>query len=94
MLVLGGAGTSIGSVVGVLIYSVLYHLIDIYKQNLSYYLHFDPVWLQYMLFGLIITIILILRPQGVIKEKPKILVKPKVESIIETSNNKDNQMST
>jgi branched-chain amino acid transport system permease protein len=77
MLVLGGAGTFLGAIIGVLTYSTLYHIIDIYKQPLSYYLHFDPVWLQYMIFGVVITVILVLRPQGVIVENPKALLKPK-----------------
>ena len=77
MLVLGGAGTSLGAVLGALVYSTLYHVIDLYKQTLSYYLHFDAVWLQYMLFGLILTLILIIRPQGIVVEKAKPLVKPR-----------------
>nr|WP_238699134.1 branched-chain amino acid ABC transporter permease [Sulfolobus sp. E5-1-F] len=79
MLVLGGAGTSIGAMLGALIYSTLYHIIDLYKQTIGYYLHFDAVWLQYMLFGLILTIILIIRPQGIMVEKAKPLVRPKVK---------------
>jgi ABC-type branched-chain amino acid transport system, permease component len=79
MLVLGGAGTSIGAMLGALIYSTLYHVIDLYKQTIGYYLHFDAVWLQYMLFGLILTIILIIRPQGIVVEKAKPLVKPKAK---------------
>ncbi|WP_009992606.1 branched-chain amino acid ABC transporter permease, partial [Saccharolobus solfataricus] len=79
MLILGGAGTSIGALLGALIYSTLYHVIDLYKQTIGYYLHFDAVWLQYMLFGLVLTIILILRPQGIVVEKAKPLVKPKAK---------------
>ncbi|MEM0104901.1 MAG: branched-chain amino acid ABC transporter permease [Candidatus Methanomethylicia archaeon] len=86
MLVLGGAGTSLGSIIGVLVYSSLYHIIDIYKQPLANYLHFDAVWLQYMLFGIIIIIILIIRPQGIIKEKPRPLIKrPLIEKYIQNN---------
>jgi len=79
MLVLGGAGTSIGAIVGTLFYSVLYHIIDIYKDELGAFLHFDPIWLQFALFGTILVVVLILRPKGIFQERPKILVKPKME---------------
>ncbi|MEM0373478.1 MAG: branched-chain amino acid ABC transporter permease [Sulfolobaceae archaeon] len=78
MLVLGGAGTSIGAIVGTLFYSTLYHLIDIYKDEIGAFLHFDPIWLQYALFGTILVVILILRPKGIFQEKSRILVKPKI----------------
>ncbi|AHC52638.1 hypothetical protein SUSAZ_10025 [Sulfolobus acidocaldarius SUSAZ] len=77
MLVLGGAGTTLGAVIGTLVYTTLCHLVDIYKQQLGSILNFDPVWLQYILFGLLLTVLLVLRPEGIYPEKNRSLLKPK-----------------
>jgi len=77
MLILGGAGTTLGSILGVLSFIITFRLLDIYKDILGGLLHFDPVWLQYMLFGIIIIIILIYRPSGIIRERARPLLKPK-----------------
>lgn len=75
MLVLGGAGTSYGAIAGALTYATAFHIIDAYKQQLGSLLHFDPIWLQYMLLGMAITVILIARPTGIFEEKPKPLIR-------------------
>jgi branched-chain amino acid transport system permease protein len=74
ILILGGAGTTLGSIISTLIFIASYHLLDLYKDILGNVLHFDPIWLHYILFGLILMIVIIYRPQGLIKERNRPLL--------------------
>jgi hypothetical protein len=47
-----------------------YDLILYYKFYLQNILPFDVVWLNYILLGIIVMVILVFRPQGLIPEKP------------------------
>ncbi|WP_423792730.1 branched-chain amino acid ABC transporter permease [Methanocaldococcus indicus] len=77
MVLLGGKGNNNGVLVGVLAYVVVKVLLDIYKYQIKYTLGipFEPTWLSYMLFGVIMLLILYYKPSGLIPEKP-IITKP------------------
>ncbi len=77
MVLLGGKGNNKGVALGVLIYVTIKVLLDIYKYNIKYALNlpFDPVWLSYMLFGILMLLILYYKPTGLLPEKP-IITKP------------------
>jgi branched-chain amino acid transport system permease protein len=70
MLLLGGLGSNVGTLVGTATWFTLYDLILYYKFYLQNILPFDVVWLNYILLGIIVMLILIFRPQGLIPEKP------------------------
>ncbi|RZN63156.1 MAG: branched-chain amino acid ABC transporter permease [Thermoproteota archaeon] len=70
MILLGGVGNNIGVLLGTFIYNTIYKLIVFYKFELGGILPFDVVWLNYILLGALIIIILIYRPQGLLPEKP------------------------
>ncbi len=78
MVLLGGVGNNIGVLLGTFIYSTIYKLIVYYKFVLMGILPFDVVWLNYILLGILILLVLIYRPQGLLPEKPpKIRLKSK-----------------
>ena len=70
MLLLGGLGSNVGTLVGTTAWFTIYDLILYYKYALQGILPFDVVWLNYLLLGIIVMLILIFRPQGLIPEKP------------------------
>lgn len=69
-MMLGGTGNNLGVLIGVLIFSIARTLIIVYKQEISVYTRISPEWLEYILVGLVIILIVLLRPQGIIPEKP------------------------
>jgi len=72
MLLLGGKGNNKGVALGVLAYVIVIVLLDIYKYNLKEILHipFEPTWLTYITFGIVMLLILYYKPIGLIPEKP------------------------
>ncbi len=72
MVLLGGLGNTRGVVVGVSSFVIARILLITYKFEIVEFLGlpFDPVWLEYILFGFVMLLILIYRPEGLIREKP------------------------
>jgi branched-chain amino acid transport system permease protein len=75
MVVFGGSGSNLGVLLGTFAFITLQKLIVSYKYALSF-LPFDPVWLQYLLMGLVLLLILNFRPYGLIREKASYSTKP------------------
>ncbi len=72
MLLLGGAGNNRGVVVGTLTFVIVKILLTIYKHEIRMILHlpFEAVWLEYILFGLLMYFVLLYRPEGLLRERP------------------------
>ncbi|AEA46831.1 branched-chain amino acid ABC transporter permease [Archaeoglobus veneficus] len=72
MVLLGGLGNNRGVAVGVLTFVTIRKLLEVYKHEITRFfaLPFDVNWLQYILFGVMMLLILYYRPDGLIKEKP------------------------
>jgi branched-chain amino acid transport system permease protein len=72
MLLLGGAGNNAGALLGALVFVSTKILLITYKFEITSALHlpFQAVWLEYMLFGIAMLLILLYKPEGLIKEKP------------------------
>jgi branched-chain amino acid transport system permease protein len=69
MILLGGMGSNRGTFVGTLIFVTLNKLIIYYKYEFVGILPFDVVWLNYLLLGIITILVLIYRPEGIVREK-------------------------
>lgn len=70
MVIVGGAANNIGVMLGALIFVTVRKLIIFYKELLAPYIPFDVVWLDFLLLGVILILVLMYRPQGVLPEKP------------------------
>jgi len=72
MLLLGGAGNNAGALLGALVFVSTKILLITYKFEITSALHlpFQAVWLEYILFGVAMLLILLYKPEGLIKEKP------------------------
>lgn len=72
MLLLGGLANNRGVVLGVLAFVTARVLLSIYKYEITATLNlpFEAIWLEYIMFGLVMLLILLYRPEGILKEKP------------------------
>ena len=58
----------------------LLQYINTTKYLLQNVIPFDVTWLEYLLFGSLLIVILMVRPQGILKERPSATLKPSVIS--------------
>lgn len=72
MVLLGGAGNNLGACLGALLFVAFRVLLTTYKFEVTHLLRlpFEAVWLEYVLFGAVMLLILMYRPTGLLKEKP------------------------
>ena len=70
MVILGGAANNLGVVTGTFIFVAVRQIISFYRDFFTQYLPFNVVWLDTLLLGLALLLILIYRPDGLIREKP------------------------
>ena len=77
MVMLGGAANNLGVVAGTFIFVAVRQTISFYKEIFAQFLPFDVVWLDLMLLGLTLLLILLYRPEGLIQEKPIKTIKEK-----------------
>lgn len=71
IILLGGMANNKGVILGVFFFVVAKLSLAIYKFEIRSLLHlpFEAVWLEYILFGVVMLLILYYRPEGLIKEK-------------------------
>jgi branched-chain amino acid transport system permease protein len=70
MVILGGAGNNLGVVSGVLLFTILRRGLDFFKGSLDPFVPFSVVWIEPLLLGIMLILILMYRPEGLIPEKP------------------------
>ncbi len=70
MVIVGGAGNNLGAIVGAGIFVTLRKLITFYKSYFEVFVPFDVVWLEYMLLGLALILVLLYRSEGLMPERP------------------------
>ena len=71
MILIGGMGSNKGTLVGTAVVVTLDKLITYYKYAFVGILPFDIVWLNYLLLGIITLLILIYRPEGIVRQTPQ-----------------------
>ncbi|RUM47024.1 MAG: branched-chain amino acid ABC transporter permease [Hyperthermus sp.] len=69
MMILGGMGNNRGVLLGTFILASIRQLITYYKDAIRPYLPFDPVWLDQLVLGSLLVVVLMLRPEGIFAEK-------------------------
>lgn len=74
MVILGGLASNKGTVIGTIVFITLKRLILFYKADLEAFLPFSPVWLDGVLLGIILILLLIYNPRGLLPEKPEITI--------------------
>ncbi len=69
MILIGGLANNKGILLGTLIFVALRKLIIFFKDSFQGFVPFDVVWLDLLLLGGILLVVLLFRPQGIIAEK-------------------------
>ncbi len=84
IILLGGASNNKGTAVGTIIFVTVMEVIDFYKTNIVSFLHLpvEAVWLEYILFGIMMLLILYYKPEGILPEKP--IITPAIKKAYET----------
>jgi len=70
MILIGGLANNKGVIVGTLIFVTLRKFIIYFKDSFEGFVPFDVVWLDFLLLGTILLLVLLYRPQGIFVEKP------------------------
>ena len=70
MILIGGLANNKGVLIGTLVFVVLRKFITFFKDSLEGFVPFDVVWLDFLLLGIILLVVLLYRPQGIFVEKP------------------------
>ncbi len=70
MVIVGGMANNKGILVGTLLFVAIRKLIIFYNDSFAGFLPFDIIWLDYLLLGGIMLVVLIFRPRGIIPERP------------------------
>jgi len=83
MVVLGGAANNMGVILGTFSFVALRKFIIFYKEQLAPFIPFEVLWLDFLLLGITLTLVLMYRPEGIIREKPtSTLSYKKLEKIV------------
>lgn len=81
MAIFGGVHSNLGVLLGTFLFVLVRKLITFYKYSLGF-LPFSPVWLQYLLTGGVVLTVLLIKPSGLITEKPSYTIsKEKLKQI-------------
>ncbi len=70
IVVLGGIANNRGVALGTVAFILMRRFIIYYKRYLEPILPFDVVWIEYILLGLTLILILMYKPEGLLPEKP------------------------
>jgi branched-chain amino acid transport system permease protein len=70
IVIIGGAGNNFGTAVGAAVFAALTKGLEQSKPFLQPYVPFDVNWLQYLVLASLLVVIMLVRPQGLIPEKP------------------------
>jgi branched-chain amino acid transport system permease protein len=69
IVIIGGAGNNVGVALGTLFFTTVLKGLEQAKPFLQPYVFFDVNWLQDLLFAGLLIAILLIRPEGIIREK-------------------------
>lgn len=69
IVIIGGAGNNVGVAVGTFFFALLFKGLQQIQPYVQPYLFFDANWLQDLLFAALLILIMLLRPEGILREK-------------------------
>jgi branched-chain amino acid transport system permease protein len=70
MFMVGGVGNNMGATLGTFIFIALRRLIIFFKHDIEIFVPFQVQWLEQIMTGVMLLLIIIFRPQGLLPEKP------------------------
>jgi len=95
IVIMGGVASNSGVAIGTFVFIFLLQYIDATKFYLQDVLPFDVTWLEYLLFGSLLIVVLLVRPQGILPEKPShTLSRSRISTIIGEADDRDERPGT
>src|SRR6267378_3616562 len=100
IIILGGAANNAGVALGAFSFTLLLKAVDQVKFNFQPFIPVDVNWLEYIMFAALLIAILVVRPDGIMPEKPTLtLPRTALGHIMESSvnpaeNERDEEEST
>jgi branched-chain amino acid transport system permease protein len=86
MVIMGGAANNVGVILGALVFGFTFKFLEQIKYSLQAYIPIDVNWLQYITFGTLLIVILMVRPEGILPEKPSAtLGRSKISEVMKRS---------
>jgi branched-chain amino acid transport system permease protein len=70
IVIIGGASNNVGVALGAFFFAALNQGLNQIRPALQPYIPFDANWLTYLIFGGLLIVMLLVRPQGIVPEKP------------------------
>jgi len=86
ILILGGAANNAGVALGAFSFTLLLKAVDQVKFNFQPFIPVDVNWLEYIMFAALLIGILVVRPDGILPEKPTLTLPRSVLGHIMESN--------
>lgn len=75
IVIIGGAGNNVGVALGAFFFTALLKGLAQVKFFFQPYIPVDVNWFQYIVFAVLLIVILLIRPEGIIREKSTITVR-------------------
>ena len=69
ILIVGGAANNLGVALGALSFTFFLKIVALVKFRFQPFIPFDVNWFEYILFGSLLILMLVLRPEGILPEK-------------------------
>ena len=70
MVIIGGTGNNFGVAIGVFAFVFGQKVLDLSRLYVQNFIPVDVNWIEYVVFGVLLIVILYIRPEGIIREKP------------------------
>jgi len=70
MFMVGGVGNNMGATVGTFMFITVRRMIIYYKHDIEIFVPFQVQWLEQIMIGVALLLIILFRPQGLLPEKP------------------------
>lgn len=84
MVIMGGVANNVGVVLGSLVFGFVLESLNEIRPSLQAFVPVEVNWIQYLAFGILLIVILMVRPDGILPEKPSAtLPKSRIAEIIE-----------
>jgi branched-chain amino acid transport system permease protein len=80
IVIIGGAGNNVGVAVGTFFFALTFKGLQQLQPYIQPYIFFDVNWLQDLLFATLLVVILLLRPEGILREKSTFTIPKKILS--------------
>jgi branched-chain amino acid transport system permease protein len=70
IIIIGGMGNNKGVALGALFFTLVTRGLQQAQPFFQPYLPFDPNWLTYLVFATLLILVLMIRPEGILRERP------------------------